>query len=313
MTEVTLAKFGRKIKNMDIIAAINEGKKYINQINEIRKVDKATNYVLYKDLKGKLFAFTPSCVCKGETLKKENVIHINNIIAIDIDKDDNPTLSVEEMKDIVKKLPFVRYCAMSVGGKGIYCLIPFKKEFANKDNFKEVFLSLQKDFAEMGIIIDKSCSNYNRARYVSYDDNEYWNDHCILYKKKTTIPVNNRPQISLRAKEGVSMKEGTDRESRPITQRDKNKLRMCFNDIQANNIIVTNCHTDTLTLCNIFYNAFGYDGLSCVHVLRSQRKGYDAAKLDSTFDYVANSDYQPYGIALFFSMYQNAKNNNTLN
>ena len=165
----------------------------------------------------------------------------------------------------------------------------------------------------MGIIIDKQCSDYTRQRYVSYDVNEFWNDKCVLYDKKETIPTNNRPQISLRAKEGVSMKEGTDRESRPITQRDKNKLRMCFNDIQANNIIVTNCHTDTLTSCNIFYNAFGYDGLSCVHVLRSQRKGYDAAKLDSTFDYVANADYQPYGIALFFSMYQNAKNNNTLN
>ena len=308
-TLVTFAQFGRIKGKMDIIEAINEGKNYINQIDEIRKIDKATNYKKYKDLKDKMFAFTPSCVCEGETLKKENVVHINNIIAIDIDKDDNPTLSVEEMKDIVKKLPYVRYCSLSVGGKGIYCLVPFKKEYANKDNFKEVFNALQKDFAEMGITIDKSCSNYNRQRYVSYDDNEYWNDKCTLYDKKETIQPNNRPQISLRAKEGVSMKEGTDR---PITQRDKNKLRIVFNDIIANNIIVTTCHNDTLTLCNIFYNAFGYDGLNCVHILRQQRKGYDPAKLDNTFDYVANSDFQPYGIALFFTMYNNAKNN-TLN
>lgn len=310
MVIVTFAQFGRIKGKMDIYAAINEGKNYINQIEEIRKIDKATNHKLYNDLKGKLFAFTPSCVCEGETLKKKNVTHINNVIAIDIDKDDNPTLSVEEMKEIVTKLPFVRYCSLSAGGKGIYCLVPFLKQYANKDNFKEVFLSLQKDFAEMGIIIDKQCSDYTRQRYVSYDNNEYWNDSCILYDKKETIPTNNRPQISLRATQGVSMKEGAVKE---ITQRDKNKLRMVFNDIIAHNIIVTNCHTDTLTLCNIFYNAFGYDGLSCVHVLRSQRKGYDAAKLDSTFDYVANADYQPYGIALFFSMYQNAKNNNTLN
>lgn len=306
MVEVTLAQFGRKIKNIDIIAAINEGKKHINQINDIRKVDKSTNHKLYNDLKDKLFAFTPSCVCKGETLKKENVTHINNIIAIDIDADDNPTLSVDNMKEIVTKLPFVRYCAMSVGGKGIYCLIPFSKEYANKDNFKEVFNALQKDFKDMGITIDKQCWNYNRQRYVSYDTNEYWNDHCILYKKKITIPTRKRPQISLRAKEGVSMKEGQVKE---ITQRDKDKLRMCFDDIVANNIIVTTCHTDTLTLCNIFYNAFGYDGLRCVHILRQQRKGYDPIKLDNTFDYVANSDYQPYGIALFFNMYNNAKNN----
>lgn len=313
MTLVTFAHKGRIKGKIDIIAAINEGKNYINQINEIRKIDKAANHALYNALKGKLFAFTPSCVCKGETIKKENVIHINNVIAIDIDGSDNPNLSVDKMKEIVTKLPFVRYCSLSAGGKGIYCLIPFLKEYANKNNFKEVFNALQSDFKEKGITIDKQCCDYTRQRYVSYDSNDYWNDKCILYDKKKTIPINNRPQISLRAKEGVSMKEGTDRESRPITQKDKNKLRMVFDDIQANNIVITNCHNDTLTLCNIFYNTFGYDGLNCIHVLRRQRKGYDSAKLDSTFDYVANSDYQPYGIALFFSMYNKAKNNNTLN
>lgn len=310
MTEVTIAKRGRIQGKMDIIAAINEGKKHIHQIEEIRKIDKANNHKLYNDMKGYLIAFTPSCVCEGETLKKENVVYINNVIAIDIDSDDNPTLSVEEMKDIVKKLPYVRYCAKSVGGKGIYCLIPFAKEYANKDNFKEVFLSLQHDFAEMGITIDKQCSDFTRQRYVSYDDNEYWNEKCIIYDKRITIPINNRPQIPLRATQGVSMEMGTDR---PITQKDKNKLRMCFNDIMANNIIVTKNHTDTLTLCNIFYNAFGDDGLQCVQILRQQRKGYDPYKLNDTFDYVANADYQPYGIALFFSMYEKAKNNNTLN
>lgn len=310
MTEVTIAKRGRIRGKMDIIAAINEGKKYIQQIEEIRKVDKAINHKLYNDMKGKLIAYTPSCVCEGETLKKENVVKINNIIAIDIDADDNPNLSVEQMKEIVKKLPFVRFCAKSVGGKGIYCLIPFLKEYANKDNFKEVFLSLQSDFKDMGIVIDKQCCDYNRQRYVTYDTNEYWNDSCVLYEKKITIPTNNRPQISLRPTQGVSIEMG---ELRPITQRDKNKLRMVFNDIIAHNIIVTKNHTDTLTLCNIFYHAFGYDGLLCVHTLRRQRKGYDPDKLDSTFDYVANADYQPYGIALFFSMYEKAKNNNTLN
>ena len=307
MVIVSFAQFGKIKGKMDIIAAINEGKNYINQIDEIRKVDKATNYVLYKQLKDKMPSFTPSCVCEGETLKKENVVKINNIIAIDIDGSDNPTLSVDNMKEIIKKLPFVRYCALSVGGKDIYCLIPFKKEYANKNNFKEVFNALQSDFKEMGIIIDKSCSNYNRQRYVSYDTNEYWNDHCILYNIKETIQTRNTTlSLHTTAKGGKAKEIG---EIKKNTQRDKDKLRMCFNDIQANNIVITNCHNDTLTLCNIFYNAFGYDGLSCVHVLRRQRKGYDPDKLDNTFDYVANSSYQPYGLALFFSMYNNAKNN----
>lgn len=310
MAEVTIVKRGRIQGKMDIIAAINEGKKHIQQIDEIRKIDKATNHKLYNDMKGKLIAYTPSCVCEGETLKMDNVVNINNVIAIDIDEQDNPTLSTDKMKEIVTKLPFVRYCSLSVGGKGIYCLIPFAKEYANKDNFKEVFNALQSDFKEMGIVIDKQCWNINRPRYISYDDNEYWNDSCVLYDKKITIPTRNTTLSLPNTAKGVRAKEiGQVKE---ITQRDKNKLRMVFNDIIANNIIVTSCHTDTLTLCNIFYNAFGYDGLSCVHILRRQRKGYDPIKLDSTFDYVANSDYPTCTIGLFYNMYKKAKNN-TLN
>lgn len=308
-TFVTFAQFGKIKENIDIRTAIGRGKDYQYQINDIRKIDKATNYKKYKDLKDKMPVFTPSCVCEGETLKFKNITHINNVIAIDIDADDNPTLSVDKMKEIVTKLPYVRYCSLSVGGKGIYCLVPFLKEYANKDNFKEVFLSLQKDFKEVGIIIDKQCWNINRPRYVSYDDNEYWNDKCILYNKKITIPINNRPQISTNTNKSNSLKMGADR---PITQKDKNKLRMVFDDIMRNNIIVTRCHTDTLTLCNIFYHAFGYDGLKCVQILRQQRKGYDPYKLNDTFDYVANSDYPKCTIGLFFSMYQQSKNN-TLN
>lgn len=307
MVIVTIVKRGKIKGKMDIYAAINEGKKHIKQIEEIRKIDKSTNHALYNEMKGNLIAYTPSCVCNGDTLKKENVVHINNIIAIDIDEQDNPTLSVDNMKDIIKKLPYVRYCSLSVGGKGIYCLVPYKKEFANKDNFKEVFLSLQSDFKEMGIIIDKQCSDFTRQRYVSYDDKEYWNDKCIIYDKKTTIPTRNTTLSLHTTAKGGKAKEI--KQIKEITQRDKNKLRMVFDDIMRNKIIVTKNHTDTLTLCNIFYNAFGYDGLSCVHTLRKQRKGYDPYKLNDTFDYVANSDYQPYGIALFFDMYQKTKNN----
>lgn len=309
-TFVTFAQFGKIKENIDIRTAIGRGKDYQYQINDIRKIDKATNYKKYKDLKDKMPVYTPSCVCEGETLKFKNITHINNVIAIDIDADDNPTLSVDKMKEIVTKLPYVRYCAKSVGGKGIYCLVPFKKEYANKDNFKEVFLSLQKDFAEMGIVIDKQCWNINRPRYVSYDDMEYWNNKCIIYEKKITIPTRNRPLSLPNTAKGVRAKEIG--QIKKITQKDKNKLRMVFDDIIANNIIVTNCHKDTLTLCNIFYNAFGYDGLKYVQILRQQRKGYDPDKLDNTFEYVANADYPTCTIGLFYDMYKKAKNN-TLN
>lgn len=93
---------------------------------------------------------------------------INPIIAVDIDYDDNTTITDwEELKIKVAKLPYVILTSYSCSGKGLYCLIYFNKEL----KFKNVFNSLKKDFKDIGVNIDIACKDITRTRFVSYDDN----------------------------------------------------------------------------------------------------------------------------------------------
>lgn len=141
------------------------------------------------DLKVKLPAFTPSGVFQRR--RAVSLIEPSNIICIDIDGKDNPSiLNTAEMKRIVSQLPFVWYCGDSVSGKGVFCLIRYKDYTLHKEYFK----SLQYDFEEIGLIIDKSCSDICRLRIVSYDAQPYINLNADIYDKTMEISklLNNR-------------------------------------------------------------------------------------------------------------------------
>lgn len=95
------------------------------------------------------------------------VSKINPIIAIDIDRDDNTHIKDwEELKCTIAKLPYVFLTSYSCSGKGIYCLIYFNTEL----NFEKMFYSLECDFKELSINIDKNCKDITRLRFISYDN-----------------------------------------------------------------------------------------------------------------------------------------------
>lgn len=301
-----LEKFQLK-GEIDILNALNLGQNFKEQIDKIRSVDRKNNEKLYKQMKMQLPSFTISCVC-GKSRKLEDVKQINNVIAIDIDEHDNPTLTVEEIKEIVNKMPFVRYSALSVGGKGVFCLIPFKKQYANINDFIGVFNALQIDFKLKGITIDKQCKDINHLRFISYDENEYNNKHCEIYSKYLIYPCPTIDDVL-----HVHKIVNKERTFIPPTYRDKMRLKEAFDYIQRTHLIVTTNHSETLKLCNVFYSVFGEFGRNCVHILRMQRNGYDQQKVDRTFDYVIEHTHTQYNLGFFFKLYHEAKENNRYN
>lgn len=301
-----LEKFQLK-GEIDILNALNLGKNYRKQIDKIRSIDRSNNEKLYKQMKLQLPSFTVSCIC-GKSRKLEDVKQINNVIAIDIDESDNPTLSVDEIKEIVNKMPFVRYSALSVGGKGVFCLIPFNRQYANIDDFVGVFNALQVDFYSKGITIDKQCKDITRLRFISYDENEYNNRQCEIYNKLILYPCPNIDDV-LKLHKIVN----NERTFVPPTYRDKIRIKEAFDYIQRTHLIVTTNHSETLKLCNVFYSAFGDIGRDCIHILRMQRHGYDQQKVDSTFNYVITHTHTQYNLGFFFKLYHEAMKNNQYN
>jgi len=111
--------------------------------------------------------FSISC-CTG--IDKADVLKRNNIMCIDIDH--VPTDQIRTIKDTVMQFEYVFCSITSLSGKGILVLA----HVANNDDemFRSHYQYIAKEFAEKGIEVDMSCTNTNRLRFLTFDD-----DICI--------------------------------------------------------------------------------------------------------------------------------------
>ena len=118
----------------------------------IKELRNESDSMKRRELKELLPAITVSCVCSERRTEKN--YEYTNLICIDIDGKDNPSISnIEDLKIKLGELPYIMYCGLSASGNGLFCIIPY----ADPTNHKNVFESIKNDFEEMGIIIDKSC------------------------------------------------------------------------------------------------------------------------------------------------------------
>lgn len=300
-TKVSIMKQHKVLNESNLYNAIITGRICKKEIEAVRSIDRSKDEIAYKQAKSKVLSFTPSCVCASTTAKE--IKQINPLIAVDIDAKDNEGVSIEEMRKKINSLPFVMYSSLSVGGKGMYALISILDE--NKNDFKAVFNAINEDFKALGLTLDSSCVNVNRERYMSYDDNEYWNTKCEIYTKKLNIPT----QAHDTHKRVESSAKTT------LTEKDKEKVDLMIEDIKANKIQLSKNHKDTLGLGNAIANIWGENGRELFHLIRSQREGYDDYKTDRTFDDMLynNEDNERYGLGLIFDKYNKAKGQTQVN
>ena len=129
-----------------------------------------------KVLKNKLPCFTPSGTFSGKsasTLKEHS-----GYICIDIDAKDNTHLKdFATLKEQIKAIPYIMFCALSCRGKGYMCLIPIKDTTKHGQYFK----TLQHAFAAMGVRIDSNCKDISRKRYVTFDPLPYINTGAQVF------------------------------------------------------------------------------------------------------------------------------------
>lgn len=102
-------------------------------------------------------------------------------LAIDIDLADNMQMSnFENVRMICRFRPEIALLMRSCSGSGYFGLV----RLAYPDRHKEQFKALLKDYAAIGITLDKACSNIGRVRFASWDDPEhiYMNENVVPYK-----------------------------------------------------------------------------------------------------------------------------------
>ena len=121
---------------------------------------------------------TGSAIMNQGTKDKSNIKELNGLIVIDID--------IEVNLELINKINADQYTFIShrsFGGDGICVFIKI-----NPNKFLESFNEIgQYYWDNFNIIIDKSCSNPNRLRFISYDPYLYKNDKSKKFVAKGKV------------------------------------------------------------------------------------------------------------------------------
>ena len=261
----------------EIVEHIN----YLRQhVGEMSKEEKQT----YKRTHFPVLAPSATFLPDAPDRKAESIQEYTNVIVIDIDMKDNEGVSLDELQKTVHTIPYVFYSAVSVSGKGLLALI-LLESVDSPEKFNEYFNALKTYFNGKGIVIDKSCKDPTRLRYITYDPNPYTNENALVwcYRTPRYVPMktrhNNTPSDPyIPKKRFVSTSTLTD------TQ----KMEYILSDVKNNDIVINPTHDDTLTMSAALANTFGQDGWSYFTALNTPKHGEDAA--DPKYETLYNQD-----------------------
>jgi len=178
MIEVSLFKSKKAYSSngrVELLDWLSPSNMYADIVKDLRNANADFERNRLKEL---LPGVTVSCICSNR--HREKIISYTNLICIDIDGKDNPSISnMEKLKVTLGQLPYVMYCSLSASGKGVFCII----RYADWHHHKEHFYALEEDFRQMGIVVDSSCSDICRLRFYSYDPKPYINKKAETYSK----------------------------------------------------------------------------------------------------------------------------------
>ena len=268
---------------------------YTPYINDIRS---SSNEEERKFLKSKLPAITPSGVFSKR--KADCLVEPTNLICIDIDGKDNPSISnMEEFKKKLSKLPYMMYCGLSASGKGLFCIIPYK----DYRNHKLHFNALEQEFKDMGIVVDSSCSDIGRLRFYSYDEYPYANPDAEIYTRtlekvpgikqsrfhqKTDIVHNSNQTLQNIDKNTMSLEEfflsPTNMDYASATPLSKTqKVERLLKRVIEEKKDITLIQKDWIAICCIIKNLFGDEGRELFHQVSSFYPKYDYDEADDLF------------------------------
>lgn len=240
------------IATTTILQAVTS-QKIISEVEEYRNTGDKT-------LKLSIPCFIPSGTFSER--KDEALIEHSGAICIDVDAKDNTHVSnFQELKKLISQIPYVAYCGLSVGGKGFFLLIPIK--YPNKH--REQFKACCEDFERCGIVVDHSCINVSRLRFMSYDPKAYFNDNATvytrIYEEKKDAPKYNKVYGSSAT----------------------NDVEKLISEIQSRQTDITGNYQQWLEIGAAIASEFGESGRSYFHTVSQYSIKYDQKATDRKY------------------------------
>jgi hypothetical protein len=263
MSKISLYPEGKKNKEGKLSPAVIpftniDFDEYLDKIKEGEFQDEVLSFRTGKLEKLMLRGVTPSGVFSYRNSK--SLVSHSGFIAIDIDKKDQIRTDFTELRNELKNDSYTYALHDSVSGGGgmvIYVKIVPDKHY-------DSFLSLEKYyFDNYKVIIDKSCKNVDRYRFVSYDPDLYSNK-----KSKTWKTYLKKTQIEPRLNYVFS----------------DNDLDFVFQQITDKGVDLTNDYHDWYKIGGALQNYYGgQKGLDLFHLVSQNSPKYDSKAVDDLY------------------------------
>jgi len=235
---------------------------------ELDKADnkKAKNGGLLKERynkeKGKLplvLGSMTSLVGKSHAIA--NKIELNGFMVIDIDEDVDEDL-IEELKE--DQYTYILH--RSVGGVGVCIFVQI-----NKRSFAVCFNELAEYYKEKyDVIIDKSCKNENRLRFISYDPYLFLNTSAKKFRN-----VKRKEQVVPVVKDFVFL---------------ESDFTEIVNNIVSRRVSLCDSYNEYMQIGYAIASKFGWAGFSYFDAIASCSSGYDAKKIEKHYRNFCKSD-----------------------
>lgn len=243
----------------EIMDSIKSGK-WGQQVKSVRD---AKDKNARDSLKQKLPAFTPSGLFARRNAS-ELQSHSGRI-AIDFDLQDNPALggSLSQVRETLENDQYSEYVALSVSGQGLFVITRI-----NGGRHAESFAYLERYYKEtFDLVIDKSCKDISRLRFVSFDPDLFHNENA------ETVIIPDAEDF------GELMPE--DLKTYHAGQSDNKAVMDAI--IQSGKLIGDDSYGDWLKIGLALVSAFGEGGRQYFHALSQKSGKYNAAECDKKF------------------------------
>ncbi|MGI4819897.1 MAG: BT4734/BF3469 family protein [Janthinobacterium lividum] len=170
---------GTQLEIEQVLAGIQAGKWQ----REAEAVRRATSKTEYRQLKNAAPYFTVS----GTFAKREDagLLQHSGLVALDLDKEHNPSLDVVADKVRLAADPYTYACFTSIGGAGLCCLIRIPT-----DNHAGSWASLAGYYLKTyELRADPACKDVSRPRFVSYDPALFVNPAADVWEDVEAEPA----------------------------------------------------------------------------------------------------------------------------
>lgn len=270
-------------------------KKHSQQIVALRgEKEKETRDALKKKL--------PAATISGVFTKRAvaHITHYNGLVCLDFDAADNPGRTPSDMKTILSAFDEVAFAAVSVGGQGVFAIIPTTN--TDPTAHAQVVDLLGAVLATHGLAYDRACKDVSRLRFVSYDPEAYTNpnaspfDAAKLLQAQKEAEAARPPRPLIMKKSPIEGGKGGDRT--------RERVEALVSAVEHSRTDLTGHYDDWVRLGFAIAAHFGMDGEDYYQRLSQFHEKYDHAETSKKYaDFVRNG--RRIRIGTFFKILEN--------